>query len=45
MSELWQAFLSYGFMQNAVMVSVLAGISCGVVGTYVVTRRISYSNC
>src|SRR5436190_14131927 len=32
----------YQFLQYALIMSVLAGIACGIVGTYVVTRRISY---
>ena len=34
--------MQYDFLQNALLTGVLASVSCGVVGTYVVTRRISY---
>ena len=34
--------LSYDFMQNALAAGVLAGIACGVVGTYVVVRRMVF---
>ena len=30
------------FLKNALIVSILASISFGIIGTYVVTRRISY---
>ena len=32
----------YGFLQNAMLAGILAGLPCGVVGSYVVTRRITY---
>ncbi len=32
----------YTFLQNALLAGLLAGVACGVVGSYVVTRRISY---
>lgn len=32
----------YAFLQNAILAGLLAGVACGVVGSYVVTRRISY---
>ncbi len=37
-----QDLLRFGFLQNAVLAGVLAGVACGVVGTFVVVRRISY---
>ena len=30
------------FLQHALLTGILAGVACGIVGTYVVTRRISY---
>lgn len=32
----------HAFLQHAVIVGILAAIPCGVIGTYVVTRRITY---
>jgi len=32
----------YAFLQHALLAGLLGGIACGVVGSYVVTRRISY---
>lgn len=32
--------LHYEFMRNALMASVLASVACGIIGTYVVVRRI-----
>lgn len=34
--------LSYGFFQKAFISAILASISCGIVGTYVVSRRIVF---
>lgn len=31
--------LSYSFFQNAIMAAILASISCGIAGTYIVARR------
>lgn len=42
MSEFLDAVANYGFMQNALLMGLLAGIACGVVGTFVVARRITY---
>lgn len=42
MSEFFEALWSYGFLQRALLAGVLASIACGVVGTYVVVRRITY---
>ncbi len=36
------AFLTQGFLQNALVAALLAGLGCGVVGTYVVVKRIGY---
>jgi zinc transport system permease protein len=40
--EFLDALLRYDFLQHALLAGVLAGISCGVVGTYVVVRRITF---
>ena len=36
------AILEYGFLQSALLAGLLASIGCGVMGTYVVVKRISY---
>ncbi len=36
------SILSYDFMQNALAAGILAGIACGVVGTFVVVRRMVF---
>lgn len=42
MSEFLDAVVRHPFMRAALLMAVLSGVACGVVGTYVVTRRISY---
>ena len=42
MVEFVNAVRTYTFLQYALLAGVLASVACGVVGTYVVTRRISY---
>jgi len=42
MAQFFDAVLNFSFMQNALLVGILASIACGVIGTYVVARRISY---
>ncbi len=42
MSEFIHAVFNHAFMLNALLVGVLASVACGVVGTYVVSRRITY---
>lgn len=42
MAEFLEAARTYAFLQYALAAAVLAGIACGIVGSYVVTRRISY---
>lgn len=42
MADFFQALLQYSFLQNALLAGLLASITCGIVGTYVVTRRITY---
>jgi zinc transport system permease protein len=41
-SEFLQAVSRYEFMQMALLTGILASIPCGIVGTYVVVRRITY---
>lgn len=42
MSEFFEALRTMDFMQHALLTGVLASVACGVVGTYVVVRRITY---
>jgi zinc transport system permease protein len=42
MSEFLAAVVAYPFLRHALIAGVLAGIACGVVGSYVVVRRITY---
>jgi zinc transport system permease protein len=32
----------YSFLQNALLTGILASVACGIIGTYIVVRRISY---
>jgi len=34
--------LHYEFMRNALLAVILAGIACGVMGVYIVVKRISF---
>jgi ABC-type Mn2+/Zn2+ transport system permease subunit len=34
--------LTYGFFQRALLASVLVGALCGLIGVYIVLRRMSY---
>lgn len=38
----FNALHQYGFLQNALIVAVLTGIVCGIVGTYIVVRRLVF---
>ena len=40
--EFIRALVDHAFLQRAVLAGIMAGIACGVVGTFVVNRRISY---
>ncbi len=40
--EFFQDLQRHAFLQNALAAGLLASVSCGVIGTYVVVRRISY---
>lgn len=42
MSEFIKDLFKYTFMQYALLTGVLASVACGVIGTYVVVRRITY---
>ena len=42
MSEFIEVFKTQSFMQNAVIIGLLASVACGVMGTYVVVRRIVF---
>ncbi len=42
MLDFWQAVAVSPLARNALLAGLLASIACGVVGTYVVTRRITY---
>jgi len=42
MIDFLAAVADHTFLQYALLTGVLAGIACGIVGTYVVTRRITY---
>ncbi len=40
--EFFEALRSHSFLRYALATSILASVACGMIGTYVVTRRISY---
>ena len=42
MSEFLAAVAEHAFLRNALLTGLLASVACGVVGTYVVVRRITY---
>ena len=42
MSEIFNAFLHYAFLQNALIAGLLASIGCGIMGSYVLVKRIGY---
>jgi len=42
MIEFLHAVRDYGFMRYALIAGVLASVACGLIGTYVVVRRITY---
>ncbi len=42
MSEFFPALLQYDFLQNALLGGLLASIGCGLMGSYVVVKRIGY---
>ncbi|MFT5425321.1 MAG: zinc transport system permease protein [Gammaproteobacteria bacterium] len=42
MTELLSALMDYSFLQHALIACILASIGCGVIGTYVVVKRIGF---
>jgi len=42
MFEFFSALASYSFMQHAMFACLLASIGCGIIGTYVVVKRIGF---
>lgn len=42
MTEFIAALAAHGFLQHALLAGLLASIGCGVIGTFVVVRRISF---
>ena len=42
MAEFFTALQQQAFLQYALLTGILAGIACGIVGSYVTTRRITY---
>jgi zinc transport system permease protein len=41
MIEFFNAVMEHAFLRNAMIAGLLASVACGVIGTYVVTRRIT----
>jgi zinc transport system permease protein len=42
MIEFVTALLNYGFLRNALIACILASIGCGIIGSYVVVKRIGF---
>jgi len=42
MTELFFELLSYKFFSNALLASLFTSINCGIIGTYIVTRRLVF---
>jgi zinc transport system permease protein len=42
MISFFQALTTHAFLQNAVLAGILASVACGIVGSYVVVRRMSF---
>jgi len=42
MFEFLDTLVNHGFMQNAIIIGLLASVACGVMGTYVVVKRIVF---
>ena len=42
MNEFLEALATHAFMRNALLTGLLVSVACGVMGTFVVVRRISY---
>lgn len=42
MSEFFRAVAEYPFLRHALAAGLLASVACGIIGTYVVTKRIVF---
>ncbi|SDX89661.1 zinc transport system permease protein [Allochromatium warmingii] len=42
MAEFFTALVTYGFLQSALLAGLLASVGCGVIGTFVVVKRIAF---
>ncbi len=42
MADFWHAVAAYPLARNALLAALLVSVACGVVGSYVVVRRITY---
>lgn len=42
MTELLSALMEYSFMQHAFIACILSSIGCGIIGTYVVVKRVGF---
>ena len=42
MTEFLSALMNYSFMQHALLACVLSSIGCGIIGTYVVVKRVGF---
>ncbi|MDE5815567.1 MAG: metal ABC transporter permease, partial [Alistipes sp.] len=40
--EFFDALVKYGYLSNAFAACILSGITCGIIGTYVVCRRMIF---
>lgn len=40
--DFWEAFSHAAFLQNALIAGILAGLGCGVIGSFVVVKRIGF---
>lgn len=40
--DFFSSLLSYSFLQSALIAAVLSGVACGIVGTYIVSRRMVF---
>ncbi|MEE9575349.1 MAG: metal ABC transporter permease [Gammaproteobacteria bacterium] len=42
MTELFSALIHYSFIQHALIACILSSIGCGIIGTYVVVKRVGF---
>ncbi len=42
MTELFSALMDYSFMQHAFIACILSSIGCGIIGTYVVVKKVGF---